>query len=85
MSGDSWLPQFADWCICDNLYVGDALQGKGLGKSLLARGLAEMQQAGARHVMIDTDWNNWRASVFYTNFGFRFLDRTFGFGKGFQS
>ena len=81
MSGDPWLPQFADWCICDNLYVEDPLQGKRLGKYLLARGLAEMRKAGARHALIDTEWDNWRAYLFYTNFGFEFLDRTFGFRK----
>ena len=81
MSGDPWLPQYADWCACGILYVAESLQRKGLGKYLLARGLAEMQKAGARHAMISTDWNNYRAYLFYTNLGFSFLDRTFAFGK----
>jgi hypothetical protein len=31
--------------------------------------------------MISTDWDNYRAYLFYTNFGFKFLDRTFSFRK----
>ena len=38
----------------------------------------------ARHALIDTDWGNWRACLFYTNLGFSFLDRTFGFRKEMQ-
>ena len=81
LSGDAWRPQLADWCVCDYLYVSEELQGKGLGKYLLATGLAEMRAAGSRHAMISTDWNNYRAYLFYTNFGYRFCDRTFGFRK----
>lgn len=43
-----------------------------------------MRRAGCRHALISTDWNNYRAYLFYTNFGFRFLDRTFGFRKELQ-
>lgn len=78
---DRWRPQLADWCTAGLLRVADRLQGRGIGKCLLARGLAEMRKAGARHAMISTDWNNYRAYLFYTNFGFRFLDRTFGFSR----
>ena len=78
---DRWRPQFTDWCTAGLLRVADRLQGRGIGKCLMARGLAEMRKAGARHAMISTDWNNYRAYLFYTNFGFEFLDRTFGFRK----
>jgi GNAT superfamily N-acetyltransferase len=78
---DRWRPQLADWCTAGLLRVADRLQGRGIGKCLLARGLAEMREAGCRHAMISTDWDNWRAYLFYTNFGFTFLDRTFGFQK----
>ncbi|UCC67192.1 MAG: GNAT family N-acetyltransferase [Armatimonadota bacterium] len=78
---DRWRPQLADWCTAGLLCVADRLQGRGIGKCLVARGLTEMRKAGLRHAMISTDWNNWRAYLFYTNFGFRFLDRTFGFRK----
>lgn len=82
---DSWRPELADWCMCSALYIDESLQGNGLGKYLLARGLVEMREAGLRHVLISTDWNNHRAYLFYTNFGFRFLDRTFAFSKGLSS
>lgn len=81
MVDDPWHPQFADWCDCDYLGLDEPFQGKGLGRYLLARGLTEMRAAGARHARINTDWNNYRAYLFYTNLGYRFLDRTFGFQK----
>ncbi len=81
LGSDPRRPELSDWCSCSSIHVNEPHQGKGLGKYLLARGLAEMRKAGARHAMISTDWNNWRAYLFYTNFGFRFLDRTFGFRK----
>jgi len=84
LRGDQWLPQYADWCVSGELVVSEEFQGKGLGKYLLARNLAEMRRAGCRHALISTDWNNYRAYLFYTNFGFRFLDRTFGFRKELQ-
>ncbi|HUU54157.1 MAG TPA: GNAT family N-acetyltransferase, partial [Armatimonadota bacterium] len=56
-------------------------QGKGLGKHMLARGLRAARDRGLRHAMISTDWNNHRAYLFYTNFGYGFLDRTFSFRK----
>jgi GNAT superfamily N-acetyltransferase len=82
---DLWRPQLADWCTAGLLRVADRVQGRGIGKCLLARGLAEMRARGARHAMISTDWDNWRAYLFYTNFGFTFLDRTFGFSKSLAS
>jgi GNAT superfamily N-acetyltransferase len=78
---DIWCPQLVDWCVAGLLRVADDFQGQGLGKYLLARGLAEMRARGARHACIGTDWDNWRAYLFYTNSGFGFLDRTFGFRK----
>ena len=81
LRGDPWRPQFADWCVSGELLVAEAMQGRGLGKYLHARGLAEMRRDGCRHAMISTDWNNYRAYLFYTNFGYSFLDRTSGFGR----
>jgi GNAT superfamily N-acetyltransferase len=81
LSGDDWRPQLADWCICELLLVAESLRGRGLGRYLLVAGLAEMRQAGCRHAMISTDWNNYLACLLYTNVGYRFLDRTFGFSK----
>jgi GNAT superfamily N-acetyltransferase len=81
LRGDPWRPQLADWCICTNLYVDEPLRRRGLGRYLLAAGLAEMRRAGCRHAMISTDWDNYPACLLYTNVGYRFLDRTFGFSK----
>ena len=78
---DSCRPELADWCFCESLQVSEPLQGRGLGKHLLVSGLAKMREAGARHAMISTDWNNYRAYLFYTNFGYRFLDRSFAFRR----
>jgi GNAT superfamily N-acetyltransferase len=84
LRNDVWCPHLADWCVAGLLRVADDSQGQGLGKYLLARGLAEMRARGARHACIGTDWDNWRAYLFYTNFGFTFLDRTFGFSKSLE-
>jgi ribosomal protein S18 acetylase RimI-like enzyme len=81
LGSDERRPALRDWCFCTSLDVEESLQGRGLGKHLLARGLGEMRKAGPRHAMISTDWNNHRAYLFYTNFGYRFLDRTFSFRK----
>jgi GNAT superfamily N-acetyltransferase len=76
-----WRPQFAGWCECDLLLIADEWQGRGLGKYLLAEGLRQMRARGARHAMVNTDWDNYRAALFYSNFGYSFCDRTFAFGK----
>jgi GNAT superfamily N-acetyltransferase len=81
LGADPDRPELKGWCFCTMLDVDEPLQGKGLGKHLLSRGFSEMRARGFRHAGISTDWNNHRAYLFYTNFGFRFLDRTFGFRK----
>jgi GNAT superfamily N-acetyltransferase len=81
LGSDDWRPALKDWCFCTSLDIDGAFQGKGLGKHLLARGLREARRHGLRHAMISTDWDNHRACLFYTNFGYGFLDRTFAFRK----
>ena len=71
----------SDWCFCYELRVEESLRGRGLGKSLLATGLAEMKQAGCKHAAISTDWDNYRAALFYANLGYRLIDRTFSFRR----
>jgi GNAT superfamily N-acetyltransferase len=75
-------PKAKEWCYCDSLDVVDELQGKGLGKYVLASALEEMRRAGCRHASISTTWNNYRAALFYTNIGYRFADQTYSFRKG---
>lgn len=74
-------PSEPRWTFCSDLMVSEPVQGRGLGKFLLATGLAEMRQAACRHAGISTDWDNHRAALFYANFGYRFCDRTFMFRK----
>ena len=81
LSWEGWRPELSGMCFCSSLNVDPSLQGKGLGKYLLAQGLAKMHELGFRHAMISTDWNNYRAQLLYTNIGYRFLDRTFSFRK----
>jgi GNAT superfamily N-acetyltransferase len=81
LSWDGWRPELAGICFCSSLCVGEELQGKGLGKYLLAQGLARMHDLGFRHAMISTDWDNYRAQLCYANLGYQFFDRTSGYRK----
>lgn len=63
------------------LFIADEMQGRGLGKYLLRRALAEMRGAGYRHAIISTSLGNDRAFVFYSNFGYRFCDWTYGWRR----
>jgi GNAT superfamily N-acetyltransferase len=74
-------PELADWCFCTSLYIADAYQGRGLGKWLLLLSLRAMREHGIRHAMVSTEWNNYRAYLLYSNYGFAFMDRTFSFRK----
>ncbi len=81
LGGPPWRPQYAEWCYCGGLYVTGACEGRGLGKYLLAQGLAAMRAQGAKHTLLQVHAHNHRASLLYANFGYRLLDRTFGFRK----
>jgi GNAT superfamily N-acetyltransferase len=87
MQGETWLGECqmdrghaspvldADrWCYCAGLFIADAFQGKRLGRYLLTTGLQEMRRAGCRHASISTEGGNYRAALFYTNLGYRYLD-----------
>jgi len=78
---EGWRPELRHWCFCTSLHLDESLRGKGLGKYLLALGLREARQRGLRHTLVSTDWDNYRAYLFYTNFGYQFLDRTFSYRK----
>ena len=66
-----------DWLFVIWLWVKDDLQGQGLGRHLLQRNLQEMHGVGYRHAAISTDWENHRAFLFYSNYGFHQADWTF--------
>jgi len=71
---DEWV--FTHW-----LGVEREMQGKGLGRHLLARALLEAHRIGFRHAAISTAWDNHRAFLFYTNFGYRVADWTYGYSR----
>jgi GNAT superfamily N-acetyltransferase len=75
-----YRPQFFDWCYC-GIGVAGEFQGRGLGKYLLSRALAAMREQGAKHTMLLVHDDNYLAQLFYANFGYRFLDRSFSFRK----
>lgn len=69
------------WAYCDWLGVREPHQGKGLGRHLLQRGLVAVREAGYRHAAISTAWDNYRAFLFYTNYGFRVAHWTYELGR----
>ena len=40
-----------------------------------------VREAGYRHAAISTAWDNYRAFLFYTNYGFRVADWTYELGR----
>jgi GNAT superfamily N-acetyltransferase len=70
-----------DWLFIEWLWVQDALQGNGMGRHLLQRNLREMQRIGYRNASISTDWENHRALLFYSNYGFNVVDWTYCYGR----
>ncbi len=66
------------WAFVYHLDIEEPFQGRGLGRALLHRGLAEARRRGCRHAAISTGWDNYRAQVFYSNYGFHAVDWTFG-------
>ena len=70
-----------DWLHTVYLDIKEEFQGRGLGKFLLQYALQEMHQVGYRHAAISTEWNDYRPLLFYSNFGYRAVDRTYEFVK----
>ncbi len=73
----SHSPAVQDWIFTDSLNISDEYQGRGLGKHILRRSLLEAHRLGYRHAAISNDWNNHRAFLFYTNFGYHVADWTY--------
>jgi len=72
-----------DWLFTTGLNVKPEYQGRGLGKYLLGRALEEAHSLGYRNASISTDWNNHRAFLFYTNYGYYVVDWTYEFTRAF--
>jgi len=70
-----------DWFLTRWLGVEEDFQGGGLGRELLQRALHALREAGYRHAIISTNWQNFRALLFYTNFGYTVRDWTYGYAR----
>ena len=70
-----------DWLHTVWLGIEDEFQGQGLGRYLLQYELQEMHKVGYRHAAISTNWENYRAFLFYSNYGYQVVDWTYGYEK----
>ena len=80
----SSYPEAQNWVYTDWIEVEDDFQGQGIGKLLLQSSLQEMHKVGYRHAALSTDWNNYRALLFYSNCGYRVVDWTYAYVKDFS-
>jgi GNAT superfamily N-acetyltransferase len=70
-----------DWIFIKWLGVEEEEQAKGWGRYLLQRNLWEARQLSYRNTVISCNIRNYRAQLFYTNYGYRVVDTTYGFGN----
>lgn len=70
-----------EWFFTHLLWVNDELQGRGLGRHLLQIALNEAYDIGYRNAAISTAWDNYRAFVFYSHFGYHVSDWTYGYAN----
>ena len=74
-------PNAQDWLHTVWLGIEEEFQGQGLGSYLLNYTLQEMQNVGYRHAAISTNWENYRALLFYSNCGYKVVDWTYEYEK----
>ena len=74
-------PDAQNWLHTTWIGIEDEFQGQGLGRYLLEYELQEMHKIGYRHAAISTNWENYRAFLFYSNCGYRVVDWTYEFVK----
>jgi predicted N-acetyltransferase YhbS len=70
-----------DWLLVTWIGVGWNQREKGLGSHLLRRALLEMHGAGYRHATIGAEMDDYRATLFYNNFGFHVVDWAYGLSR----
>jgi len=70
-----------DWHFIKWIGVEEEEQGKGWGRYLLQKNLWETQKIGYKNTIISTDITNYRAQLFYTNYGYRVVNTGYGFVK----
>ena len=73
-----------DWFFVHWLGIKEGEQGKGWGRYLLQRTRWEMRKIGYKNAVISADMKNYRAQLFYTNYGYRVSDTVYGFAKRLQ-
>ena len=74
-------PNVQDWLHTVWLGIEEEFQGQGLGRYLLNYTLQEMHNIGYRHAAISTNWENYRALLFYSNCGYHVVDWTYEYEK----
>ena len=77
----SSYPDAQNWLYTAGLSIENPYQGQGVGRYLLQYTLKEMHKIGYRHAAISTQYDNYRAFLFYSNFGYRVVDWTYGLQK----
>jgi len=70
-----------DWIFISGLWIEQNEQAKGWGRYLLHRNLWESQKVGYKNTAISTDWQNFRALLFYTNYDYYVTDTCYEFVK----
>ena len=73
-----------NWGFIKALYIHEEEQGKGWGRYLLQRNLWEMRKIGYENTVISCDIANYRAQLFYTNYGYRLVNTGYGFVKNVE-
>lgn len=68
-----------DWVFIKWVGVEEEEQAKGWGRYVLNRNLWEARKIGYKNTVISTNIKNYRALLFYTNYGYRVVDTTYGF------
>ena len=74
-------PEAQDWVYTQWLGIEPEFRGAGLGRYLLQRALHEAHGIGYRHATICSMGNNYRALLFYSNFGYRAVDWSYAWEK----
>lgn len=60
----------ADDCWLEDLYVGDAARGAGLGRALVQAAFERARERGCRRIELDVNEENTAAIAFYERLGF---------------
>ena len=70
-----------DWIFIKWLGVEEGTRATGWGRYLLNRNLWEARKLGYKNAVISCDVKNPRAQLFYTNYGFKVVNTSYGFTK----